>query len=130
MAKAKVDTKDFRSCPIEDWNGTTFREYVKHLNKEKYGIPCVSNNVMVENSMLKNFTKEYGNETTKKFFEECVKSHKGSDKYPTCNVGFMISYMKASVLPRVLQQDVKKSKIQELREQLQQTPQADVETYF
>ena len=130
MAKEKINTKDFTTCPIEKWNGYTFREYVKHLNREKYGIPCVTNNVLVENSMIKNFTKEYGNETAKAFFEECLKTHKGTDQYPTCNIGFMITYMKASVLPRVLNQVAKKSKIEELRKQLLSTQQEDVENYF
>ena len=130
MAKEKINTKDFNNCPIDKWNGTTFREYVKHLNQQKYGIPCVSNNVAVENSMIKNFVKEYGNEVAKSFFEECLKTHIGTDQYPTCNIGFMISYMKASVLPRVLNQAAKKSKIEELREQLLSTQQEDVENYF
>ena len=130
VAKVKVDTKDYINCPIESWNGTTFREYAKHLNISKYGIPCMSNNVMVENSMVKNLTKEVGNVVAKKFFEECIKTHQGSDKYPTCNVGFMITYMKASVLPRVMNQEVKKSKIQSLREQIENEQITDVENYF
>lgn len=130
MVKEKVNTKDFNNCPIEKWNGTTFREYAKHLNVQKYGIPCVSNNVMVENAMVKNLTKEVGNEIVKKFVEECVRTHQGNAKYPTCNLGFMITYMKASVLPRVMQQEVKKSKIQELREQIQNEQVANVEDYF
>lgn len=129
MAKEKVNTKDFNTCPIEKWNGTTFREYAKHLNLQKYGIPCMSNNVMVENAMVKNLTKEVGNEIAKKFIEECVRTHQGNAKYPTCNLGFMISYMKASVLPRVMNQEVKKTKIQEMREKIQQE-QNDVENYF
>lgn len=130
MAKEKVNTKDFVNCPIEKWNGTTFREYAKHLNKEKYGIPCVSNNVMVENSMIKNLTKEVGNEVVKRFIEECVRTHQGNAKYPTCNIGFMITYMKASVLPRVMMGEVKKFKIQTLREQIQNEQIEDVENYF
>lgn len=129
MAKAKVDTKDFTSCPIDKWNGTTFRNYIKHLNVEKYGVPSITNNVMIENSMIKNFTKEYGNGVAKQFVEECVKVHKGNDNYPTVNFGFMIRFMKESVLPRVLKQEVKKTKLQELREKLQEE-QKDVENYF
>lgn len=129
MKKEKINTKDFNNCPIEKWNGTTFREYVKFLNVQKYGVPCVSNNVMIENSILKNFTKEYGNEVAKRFFEEGVRTHKGSDKYPTANIGFMISYMKASILPRVLKKEVQKTKIQQIREKVQEE-QKNIESYF
>jgi hypothetical protein len=129
MVKAKVDTKDFTTCPIDKWNGTTFREYIKHLNIEKNGVPSITNNVMVENSMIKNFTKEYGNVVAKQFVEECVKNHKGNDRYPTVNFSFMVRFMKESVLPRVLNNKVKQTKLQEIRQKLQEE-QADVASYF
>lgn len=130
MAKEKVDTKNWETCPIEKWNGTTFRNYIKHLNVQRFGIPSVTGSVQIENSQIKNFTKEYGNEVTKRFVEECVKTYSGNNpQYPTVNFMFMIRYMKERNLPKVLGETVKQNKLQKLREQLKEE-QTDVEDYF
>ena len=130
MAKAKKDTKDFVNLPVSDWNGTTFREYAKHLNTEKFGIPCVTGAVQIENSLIKNFCKEYGNEVLKKFIEACVASYNSTNpQYPTVNIFFMLSYMKTRELPKILGEVAKQTKLQKLREQLKES-EADVEDYF
>lgn len=130
MAKAKKDMKLWETIPVSEWNGTTFREYIKHLNKERFGIPSVTGSVQIENMQMKNFTKEYGNEVTKRFVEECVKTYTSyNPQYPTVNFMFMIKFMKERTLPKILGEQVKQDKLAKLREQLKES-ENDVEDYF
>lgn len=126
--KQKIDTKDYVNTPIELWNGTTFREYTKHLNVER-GLPYIQGSPMLENQWIKQLVNEYGNENTKKFIELCVAEHKISDKFPTITIYFMKHFLLQNYMPRVLQVEIKKTKLQELREKLQEESK-DVENYF
>lgn len=129
MAKAKKDTKDFRNLEIKEWNATTFREYMKHLNIERFGIPCVSNNIRVENAMLSQMIKEFGKEVTKEFIEECVKRYRPSAGYPTVNFITMYRFMRAYELPRVLDRR-RKQAMAEVAVKLYKETEIDVEDFF
>jgi hypothetical protein len=125
--KVKYDTKDI-TIPVEEWNGTTFRLYVKHLHEQR-GLPYVNGKVNLENMWIKQLTDEYGKEKTKKFMELCVAEHKTSDKFPMVTIYFMKHYLLASFMPRVLNEEIKKSKLQSIREKLSEE-QVNVENYF
>lgn len=99
---AKVNTKDWQGLPIEKWNATTYREYMKHLHQAIYGIPYVANNYAVEGRFITNMRKEHGNEVVKRFIEKCFELHSPSEKYPGLNFGFMYSYLRERYLPLVL----------------------------
>ncbi|PEA53458.1 hypothetical protein CON64_18625 [Bacillus pseudomycoides] len=124
----KVATKDWRNLPQEKWNGTTIREYINHLNVEKFGIPAVSNNVRRENAMIAAMIKAEGIEVVKEFVEVCVTSYKGSEQYPTVNFGFMYSFMKAQYLPKILNKQLQKSKLQQIKEAQQARLEAQSQT--
>lgn len=131
--KVKIDTKDFNNLPLEKWNSTTIREYIKHLNIERFGIPAVTFNVRQENGMISKFIKEYGIETTKAFVEECVKSYRPNPNYPTVNFATMYSYMKAYELPRVMKKQFEANRLEQIKAKAQERIQAtveDVENYF
>lgn len=104
MAKNGAKTKDWRNLPVEKWNATTFREYMKFLHKERFGIPYVTNNHGAEGRMLKNTWEEYGKPATKRFIEVCFNEYRPTAKYPGLNYGFMYSYMRQRVMPRVLKE--------------------------
>jgi len=124
-----ISTKDFRNLPLEKWNGTTVRAYVSHLNEEKFGIPCISKSVQMENSAIKRLKDEFGIEVVKEFVEACVSYYKPTPAYPTVNFAFMYSYMKEYELPKVLKKRQEKSKLEMIKEQ-QQKKMDSVADYF
>ena len=129
----KLDTKDFRNLPLEKWNSTTIREYIKFLNIERFGIPAVTFNVRQENGMISKFVKEYGIETTKLFVEECVRKYRPNANYPTVNFATMYSYMKAYELPRVMKAQYESNRLEQINARQQASIKEtikDVENYF
>ena len=129
MAKAKIDKKDWKNLEVKDWNATTFREYIKYLNVERFGVPAVTFNIRTENSMISAMIKEYGKEITKAFVEECVRKYKPNGNYPTVNFATMYSYMKGYELPRVVDAERKRIVAQQALEKEKQT-EIDVEDFF
>ncbi|PEC58409.1 hypothetical protein CN556_25055 [Bacillus wiedmannii] len=105
----RISTKDFRNLPIEKWNVTTFREYLKHEHEERYKIPYVTRSHAMEGRMLKVFIAEHKPEATKQFIDECFADYKPTREYPGLNFAFMYSYMRSRLLPRVLEEIRKKS---------------------
>lgn len=129
----KLDTKDFRNLPLEKWNSTTIREYIKFLNIERFGIPAVTFNVRQENGMISKFIKEYGIETTKLFVEECVRKYRPNANYPAVNFATMYSYMKAYELPRVMKAQYESNRLEQIKARQQASIKEtikDVENYF
>ncbi|PFZ37986.1 hypothetical protein COL77_25880 [Bacillus wiedmannii] len=98
----RISTKDFRNLPIEKWNVTTFREYLKHEHEERYKIPYVTRSYAMEGRMLKTFIAEHTSEATKRFIDACFADYKPTREYPGLNFAFMYSYMRSRLLPRVL----------------------------
>ncbi|PGB34870.1 hypothetical protein COM07_25760 [Bacillus toyonensis] len=100
----RISTKDFRNLPIEKWNVTTFREYLKHVHEERYKIPYVTRSYAMEGRMLKTFIVEYKPGATKLFIDACFADYKPTREYPGLNFAFMYSYMRSRLLPRVLEE--------------------------
>lgn len=99
---AKIKTSDYENLPLNKWNVTTFREYLKALHNAKYNIPYVANNHAVEGRFIKDMQTKYGNSATKAFIEECFVTYTPTSKFPGLNFGFMYSYMRERNLPVVL----------------------------
>ncbi|PFE80021.1 hypothetical protein CN333_00035 [Bacillus thuringiensis] len=104
----RISTKDFRNLPIDKWNVTTFREYLKHVHEERYKIPYVTRSYAMEGRMLKTFIAGYKPEATKLFIDACFADYKSTREYPGLNFAFMYSYMRSRLLPRVLEEIRKK----------------------
>lgn len=100
----RISTKDFRNLPIEKWNVTTFREYLKHVHEERYKIPYVTRSYAMEGRMLKMSLAEYNQEVLKRFIDACFADYKPTREYPGLNFAFMYSYMRSRLLPRVLEE--------------------------
>lgn len=100
----RISTKDFRNLPIEKWNVTTFREYLKHVHEERYKIPYVTRSYAMEGRMLKMSLAEYNQEVLKRFIDACFADYKSTREYPGLNFAFMYSYMRSRLLPRILEE--------------------------
>ncbi|PDZ36460.1 hypothetical protein CON18_30520 [Bacillus cereus] len=100
----RISTKDFRNLPIEKWNVTTFREYLKHEHEERYKIPYVTRSYAMEGRMLKMSLAEYNQEILKRFIDACFADYKPTREYPGLNFAFMYSYMRSRLLLRVLEE--------------------------
>lgn len=98
----KKDYTDYKNIPLEQWNSTSFKEYLKQLNTDRFGIPCVHGRPQVENKLISNMVKEHGHQVVKMFIEQCVSAYKGRGNYPTVNFTFAHTYMKEWELPKVL----------------------------
>ncbi|WP_026593433.1 hypothetical protein [Bacillus sp. UNC437CL72CviS29] len=98
----RISTKDFRNLPIEKWNVTTFREYLKHEHEERYKIPYVTRSYAMEGRMLKRSLAEYNQEVLKRFIDACFADYKPTREYPGLNFAFMYSYMRSRLLLRIL----------------------------
>ncbi|MRD36453.1 hypothetical protein GH882_10865 [Bacillus thuringiensis] len=105
----RISTKDFRNLPIEKWNVTTFREYLKHEHEERYKISYVTRSHAMEGRMLKMSLAEYNQEILKRFIDACFADYKPTREYPGLNFAFMYSYMRSRLLPRVLEEIRRKS---------------------
>ena len=130
---AKTDTKNFKELPLEKWNSTTIREYIKFLNIERFGVPSVTFNVRQENGMVSKFIKDYGIETTKAFVEECVKKYRPNPNYPTVNFATMYSYMKSYELPRVMKAQYEANRLEQIKAKAEASLKStveNVENYF
>lgn len=110
---AKIKTDDYENLPIEKWNATTYRAYMKHLHEQRFKIPYVANNFAVEGKMITTMRNDYGNEVVKRFVEACFKQYTPTNPaYPGLNFGFMFSYLRERYLPPVLAQIAKEKQIQ------------------
>jgi hypothetical protein len=115
---AKIKTDDFKNLPLEKWNATTYRAYMKALNEMYFDLPYVAKNVQMENACISRMQKEYGNELVKDFITACYKEYKPRPLYPSLNFGFIYSHMKDYMLPRVLQAHKLKKQAQARTQQL------------
>lgn len=126
---AKINTADYANLPIEKWNATTFRAYMKDLHDVQFNIPYVANNHAVEGKMITNMRTEYGNEITKRFIAKCFAEHKPTNpRFPGLNFGFMYSYLRERYLPPVMV-DLQKEALKAKHTEQAQTTEIDTEWF-
>lgn len=118
---AKIKTDDYVNLPLDKWNATTYRAYMKAIHEDKYGIPYVANNHAVEGRFIKDMQTKYGNKALKAFIETCFATYKPTHKFPGLNFGFMYSYMRERNLPAVLKQIATEELKAKRQEQAQNT---------
>jgi hypothetical protein len=102
---------DWQSRDINDWNTTTFRSYLQHTHEQRFGIAYVSRSIKVEAGMLSQAIKQYGKEALKEFIDECFLEYKPSPQYPSLTFGFMYSYMRERIMPKVLAEMARKERL-------------------
>jgi len=107
MTSRKPNAKDWRNRAAADWTVTTFRAYLADEHERRYKIPYVARSYAVEGRWLKSMIADHGAEVVKRFIDSCFDEYKPTAQYPGLNFGFMYSYQRARVLPRVLAQEVR-----------------------
>jgi hypothetical protein len=85
--------KNWRERKIEDWNATTFYEYLKHKHQERFSTPYRAGNIRGQNTQIKNYYEQYGKEETKEFIDLCFKHYKDYHGYNSLNFFYMIGKM-------------------------------------
>ncbi len=102
MTKRLPDAKDWQARNINDWNTTTFTEYLKDKHRELFGIDYVpfGGTWRTEQGMLGRLIGTKAKAGThekaiiKRFIDETFEVYKPTRDYPGTNFGFMYSYRK------------------------------------
>ena len=92
---------DWRNRSIDQYNVTTFRQYLYDRHRELYGLDYVGA-VKRDCGMISGMIKQHDKATVKAFIDECFRQYKPTTQYPTLNFYFMKTYMSERVLPKVL----------------------------
>jgi len=108
---------DWRARNIEDWNTTTFTEYLRDKHRELFGCEYVpfGGRWATEQGMIGRLigtrTKEgtHNKATVKAFIDEGFKSYKPTAQYPGTNFGFLYSYRR-NILQRIEAEQAAKEK--------------------
>lgn len=99
---AKPNVKDWRNRSVDDWTLTTFRAYLSEQHVNRYCIAYTARNFAIEGRWLKLMIAEHGTEVVKEFIDACLEDYRPTRDYPGLNFGFMYSYMRSRLLPKVL----------------------------
>jgi len=113
MTSRKSNPKDWRNRATADWTVTTFRQYLADEHERRYGIPYTPRSFAIEGRWLKTMIAEHGAELVRNFIDACFEDYRPTPQYPGLNFGFMFSYQRARVLPRVLAENTAKFKRKE-----------------
>jgi hypothetical protein len=116
---AKINAKDWRNRATQDWTVTTFRQFLADEHERRYGIPYVARSFAIEGRWLKAMIAEHGAEVVRRFIEACFEEYRPTREYPGLNFGFMFSFQRARVLPRVLAEVKRMNETEERRQQAQ-----------
>lgn len=101
MPKPKLPpADDWRNRTIDQYNVTTFRQYLYDRHRELYGLDYVGA-VKRDCGMISDMIKKTDKATVKAFIDECFRQHKPSAQYPGINFWYMYTYRRESVLPKV-----------------------------
>lgn len=104
MPNKKPPATDWQARDIADWTVGTFQAYLKAQHQERYGIAYTARNYGIEGRWLKTMIGEHGPAAVKAFIDACNAEYRPTREYPGLNFGFMHTYMKGRVMPRVLAQ--------------------------
>src|SRR5690606_16899455 len=102
MTKRMPPATDWQARDIEDWNVTTFTEYMKDKHRELFGCEYVpfGGTWRTEQGMLGRLIGTRAKPGThdkaiiKRFIDETFEAYKPTPQYPGTNFGFMYSYRK------------------------------------
>lgn len=100
-----ASSKDWRNRPLDQWNVTTFTEYLKDSHKERFGVDYAPmRNWGVEQGFLgdligtqarnKPKPRKASNTQVKRFIDECFATYTPNAKYPGTSFGFAWAYRK------------------------------------
>lgn len=110
--------KNWRACPLSKWNATTVRSYLQCLTQVRFKMDYISDNIRQENAIISQFINQYGRKVLKEFIRDCVKNYKPTKQYPIVTFGFMYSFQRKHILPRILKRHQEEAdRLRELEDQ-------------
>lgn len=99
----KVNRKDWRNLPYDDWNTLTVHAYFADMNAERYGVDYLPmRNWSFEQGIIKRALTQHGAELLHAAFNECFREYQPAPSYPILTAGFAISYRINAVIPKLL----------------------------
>lgn len=102
MARTKIDRKDWRALPYEQWNTLTVIAYFTDMNRELFGAEYVPlRNWSYERGVIKRALDAHGAAVLRRACDIVFREYRPSREYPLLTAGFAISYRINSVIPRV-----------------------------
>src|SRR5690625_2990979 len=122
MTNKLPPAKDWRNRDIDDWNVTTFTEYLRDKHREQFGIEYAPmRSWRMEQGQLGRLigtrTKEgtHSKATVKRFIDEAFKTYKPTPQYPGTSFGFIYAYRR-NILQRLEAEEKAGSKREQARE--------------
>lgn len=102
MARTKIDRRDWRSLPYEQWNTLTVIAYFADMNRELFGAEYVPlRNWSYERGVIKRALDVHGAAVLRKACDIVFREYRPSREFPLLTAGFAISYRINSVIPRI-----------------------------
>jgi len=99
----KIDRKDWRNLPSEQWNVRSFHVFFADMNAELFGatdyVPL--RNWAFEQGVIKRAITEHGAVALRRAFDEAFRTYRPTREYPILTAGFAVAYRINSVLPRI-----------------------------
>jgi len=115
---------DWQARDIDDWNTTTFTEYLRAKHRELFGIEYApfGGRWATEQGMIGRLigtrTKKgtHSKATVKRFIDEAFESYKPTADYPGTNFGFIYSYRR-NILQRIEAEESSEKRTERAREE-------------
>ena len=127
MTNKLPPAKDWRNRDIDDWNVTTFTEYLRDKHHEMFGVEYAPmRSWQLEQGQLGRLigtrTKEgaHSKSMVKRFIDEAFKTYKPTPQYPGTNFGFIYAYRR-NVLQRLEAEEGVKVRQKQAREEAPST---------
>src|SRR5690625_1289050 len=123
MTKRLAPAKDWRNRDIDDWNVTTFTEYLRDKHREVFGIEYAPmRGWRMEQGQIGRLigtkTKEgsHSKAVVKRFIDEGFRTYKPTAQYPGTNFGFLYAYRR-NILQRIEAEEQAGKKREQAREE-------------
>ena len=124
MTNKLPPAKDWRNRDIDEWNVTTFTEYLRDKHREQFGIEYApfGGRWATEQGMIGRLigtkTKDgtHSKATVKRFIDEAFASYTPTAQYPGTNFGFIYAYRR-NVLQRLEAEDRTEARRNKAREE-------------
>lgn len=122
MSRKLPPSYDWKARKIENWNATTFRQYLKDQHKERFGLPYVVNNWGMHQKQVKLAYEEFGKAETKMFIDLCFAHLRPKPPYNCLNFTYLYSYYKERFMNQAI---LKVRQGQRVKHQTQQQEQEE-----
>ncbi|WP_010494986.1 hypothetical protein [Paenibacillus elgii] len=115
---AKINRKDWRNLPPEQWNVASFHAYFADMNREFYGVETYvpMRNWRFEQGVLKRAIDEHGPVMLRAAFDECFRTYRPTREYPLLTAGFAVAYRLNTIIPRLLAEQAAEERKERERE--------------